>query len=354
MPPGGMVSDGNLAIASGALLWNKDCGRTGRSEHRQVSPSPCPGGQQMNIFRGVKKLMALRDEMAELKREQQLAAEQQLLTLGKILSEGVKAKGEIGSLSEVEFKIFSQWGDDGIIQWLLNNLDFPNKTFIEFGVENYREANTRFLMMNDNWSGLVMDGSESHVAQIVNSEYYWKYQLSAKTAFIETANVNGLIESSNFEREVGILHIDLDGNDYWIWKEITCIAPIVVILEYNSIFGIDRAITTPYDPAFFRTRSHHSNLYFGASLRALQQLSAQKGYAFIGCTGAGNNAYFVRRDKLGGNVVERSLAEGYVLSKVRESRDPQGRLTYVSGNDRIELIRGMPVYNVDTERIENL
>jgi hypothetical protein len=308
----------------------------------------------MNIVRGIKKLMALSGEIAELKTQQQLATERQLLTLGRLLAEGGKSKKNVDSLSDVEFKVFSQWGDDGIIQWLVNNLEFPNKTFIEFGVENYRESNTRFLMMNNNWSGLVMDGSESNVAQIVESEYYWQYDLSAKTAFIDADNIDSLIESADFHKEVGILHIDLDGNDYWIWDKISVISPVVVIVEYNSVFGNDRAITTPYDKAFFRTDSHHSNLYFGASLPALHRLSIKKGYSFIGCTSAGNNAYFVRKDKLNDVVRERSLQEGYVLSNCRESRDAHGGLTYLTGSARIEAIRGLPVFNVDTDQIEKL
>jgi len=282
------------------------------------------------------------------------APEQQLLTLGRLLSEAIKSKKCITSLSEVEFKVFPQWGDDGIIQWLVNNLEFPNKTFVEFGVENYRESNTRFLMMNNNWSGLVMDGSASNVAQIVHSEYFWKHELSAKAVFIDKDNINGLLSSSRLDSEIGILHIDLDGNDYWIWKEMNTLSPIVVILEYNSVFGIDRAITVPYDKAFFRTKAHSSNLYFGASLRALYQLCSTKGYAFLGCNSAGNNAYFVRRDKLNDTILETTLENGYVLSKFRESRDPHGALTYLTGCDRLEAIRGMPVYNVDSNRIERL
>src|SRR5579859_5594583 len=60
-------------------------------------------------------------------------------------------------ITNYEFKVFSQWGDDGIIQYLVNRLDIPNQTFIEFGTENYTESNTRFLLINNNWSGLVMD-----------------------------------------------------------------------------------------------------------------------------------------------------------------------------------------------------
>jgi hypothetical protein len=282
------------------------------------------------------------------------APERQLLTIGRLLSETVKSKKKIDSLSEVEFKVFSQWGDDGIIQWLVHNLDIPNKTFVEFGVENYRESNTRFLMMNNNWSGLVMDSSKWNVAQIINSEYFWQYDLVANTAFITAENINSLLSSSRLENEVGILHIDLDGNEYWIWKEIQIISPIVVILEYNSHFGIDKAITIPYSSNFHRADKHYSGLYFGASLLALHQLSVSKGYSFIGCNSAGNNAYFVRRDKLNDSVREISLEKGYIVSKFRESKDVVGRQTYLSGLARIDVIKGMPVYNINTNQIENL
>ncbi|OGI48462.1 MAG: NADH dehydrogenase [Candidatus Muproteobacteria bacterium RIFCSPHIGHO2_01_60_12] len=283
-----------------------------------------------------------------------MLSEHQMLLSGKALAESMKSKKCIKSLSEVEFKVFSQFGDDGIIQWLVNNLDIPNKTFIEFGVEDYRESNTRFLMMNDNWSGFVMDGSEQNVSRIVNSEYYWKHELFSKCAFIDRTNINSLIASCSFDKDVGLLHIDLDGNDYWIWKEINVISPIVVILEYNSVFGIDRAITVPYDKAFMRTRAHYSNLYFGASLRALHTLSAEKGYSFIGCNSAGNNAFFVRNDKINDIVRTTSLEAGYVVSKFRDSRDKSGHLTYVAGGDRLNVINGMSVINTDTGKMETL
>ena len=137
-------------------------------------------------------------------------SEDQLLMLGRLLCEVYRYKINISNLSEVEFKVFSQWGDDGIIQWLIAHLEIPHKTFVEFGVANYRESNTRFLMMNDNWSGFVMDGSETNVSQIIRSEYFWKYDLTAKAAFVDTQNINDLLASSGVAKDVGILHIDLD------------------------------------------------------------------------------------------------------------------------------------------------
>ncbi len=271
-----------------------------------------------------------------------------------MLSETISTKRDIRSLEEVEFQVFSQWGDDGIIQWLIRNIDFPHRTFIEFGVEDYNESNTRFLLMNDNWSGLIMDGSEKQIGRIQKEQYYWRHELTAKAVFIDRDNIDGLIASSGFEREVGILSVDIDGNDYWVLKAIKSIDPVVLILEYNSVFGPDRAISVPYNPSFQRTQAHFSNLYFGASLKAFHHLATQRGYAFIGCTGAGNNAYFVKRDRLNDQVKEVSLEAGFRESKFRESRDQSGNTTNLTGPARLEAIRGLPVVNVETGQEEKL
>jgi hypothetical protein len=280
--------------------------------------------------------------------------ERSLLTLGKMLTANISTRRDVRKLEEVEFQIFSQWGDDGIIQWLIQNIEPCNKTFVEFGVENYRESNTRFLLMNNNWSGAVIDGSIRNIQEVRQSEYYWKYDLTAINAFIDRDNINALLREAGFERELGLLHIDLDGNDYWIWEAIEEVAPTIVILEYNSVFGIDRAITVPYNKAFTRTQAHYSNQYAGASLKALHLLSTRKGYAFVGCNSAGNNAYFVRREAINQQVREISLQDGYAVSKFRDSRDRNGRLTYQCGDARLDLIRGLPVINVETNETETL
>jgi hypothetical protein len=280
--------------------------------------------------------------------------EEYSLLLGRGLAETIKNKKHINLLQDVEFKVFSQFGDDGIIQWLVHNLDVSATTFIEFGVENYRESNTRFLMMNDNWSGFVMDGMPSNVDQINKAEYFWRYQLSTKAIFIDRENINELLREANFGRDIGLLHIDLDGNDYWIWEAITEVSPDILILEYNSVFGVDRAITVPYDKTFYRTNAHSSNLYFGASLKALYNLSKEKGYTFIGSNSAGNNAYFIKNDKVNDVVRECSLEKGYVESKYRESRDGEGNLSFLNGEARLAAIKGLPVFNVETNEIEEL
>lgn len=121
---------------------------------------------------------------------------------------------KINSLEEVEFQVFSQFGEDGIIQWLVHNVEIKEKTFIEFGVEDYTEANMRFLLMNNNWTGLVMDGSRENIDHLKKWDLMWKYDLQAMDVFITKDNINQVIKEAGFEGDLGILSIDLDGNDY--------------------------------------------------------------------------------------------------------------------------------------------
>ncbi len=285
----------------------------------------------------------------------EVSLENVMLQNGKMLSHLLCKKTDINSLEDVEFKVFSQWGDDGIIQYLVNMLNIETKVFIEFGVEDYLESNTRFLLINNNWSGLIMDGNDDHIYKIKNSHYYWKYDLVAKPAFISAENVNDLIELEDIKGEIGLLHIDIDGNDYWVWKSIKVVNPIIVIVEYNSVFGKNRAITVPYNPSFVRTNAHYSGLYAGASLMALCDLAEEKGYAFVGCNSAGNNAYFVKKESLKNiNIKALTLDEGFVDSKFRESRNEQGELNYLKGKERIKELQGLPIYNTRLNKIENL
>jgi hypothetical protein len=271
---------------------------------------------------------------------------------GVLLSSIISGKKDYRSLAELEFKVFSQFGDDGIIQYLTQNIQCEYRTFIEFGVGDYFESNTRFLLQKDNWSGFVMDGSTANIQQLKKAPFYWKHDLDAQAEFITKENISELL-NPYFSRWGGVdlLHIDLDGNDYWIWEAIK-IKPNILILEYNSLFGFDRAITVPYNPSFNRTSAHFSNLYWGASLKALYGLSQERGYTFIGCNSHGNNAYFLRKDKVNDRVKEVSLEEGFVLSKYREARDKAGALTCLRGEERPKVIRGLPVFNIDSQMIE--
>lgn len=301
-----------------------------------------------NIYHNVRELLSFLSKAGARFDAMQIAQ-------GTLLARSIIDRKDYSGLASLEFKVFSQFGDDGIIQYLTQHLELKNKTFIEFGVGDYFESNTRFLLQKDNWSGFVMDGSAKNINRLKAAPFFWRHDLCAEAAHITRENILELL-SPHIERwgsEPDLLHIDLDGNDYWIWKDLT-FRPAIVILEYNGTFGIDRAVTVPYDPNFYRTSAHHSNLYWGASLKALHDLSREKGYAFIGCNSAGNNAYFIRQDMMNDRLHPVTLSGGYVAPKYRESRNHTGELTYLSSSERRSLISGMPLINTETGKLESL
>lgn len=275
------------------------------------------------------------------------------LLLGKQLSNEVRKAGILTNIHNAEFKVFSQFGDDGIIQYLINNIDIDHKRFIEFGVQDYSESNTRFLLINSNWKGLIIDGNKEYMDKIKWKDYYWRHDLKAVGEFITKKNINNIFKKNNFTGEIGLLSIDIDGNDFWIWDCIDVINPVIVIVEYNSVFGYEHAITIPYDEAFVRTNAHYSNLYWGASLKALNFLAEKKGYIFVGSNSGGNNAYFVREDKVGA-IYTPSIEEGYVESKFRDSRDEDGKLNFISGKERLRTIKDCIVYDVINKKQINI
>lgn len=292
--------------------------------------------QKINLLEVVLgKISAIEDKTSKIQ-----------LSLGRIESRQLESLDKSDFKSN-EFQVFSQWGEDGIIQFLIKNIDIKRKIFVEFGVENYIESNTRFLLINNNWSGLVLDGSIENINHIKQDPIYWRHNLKVVQAFIDKENINNLLLENGIEGEIGLLSIDIDGNDYWVWEAIDVISPAIVIIEYNSRFGKDKAVSIPYDPNFVRSKAHYSMLYAGASLRAICNLGKVKSYSFVGSNSAGNNAFFVRSDLRPCNIKELTPEEGYVVSQFRESRDQQGNLNYLSHHEVERILLQLPVIELD-------
>lgn len=267
-----------------------------------------------------------------------------LVSLGKLHIEANR-KRSVQSLGDVEFQVFSQRGEDGIIQYIISKIDTPNKIFIEFGVENYTESNTRFLLVNNNWAGLIIDGSKENVKFIQSDFIYWKYDLTAYHSFITKDNINQLISRYTSCTDIGLLSVDIDGNDYWVWEAIHVVNPRIVVCEYNSIFGPEKQVTVLYNDSFTRRTAHFSDLYFGASLAAFVELGEKKGYDFIGVASTGVNAFFVRKD-LSAPFKKGNAYSDFIPSPNRDSRDERGNLSFLRHDERISIVKDMPVYDL--------
>jgi hypothetical protein len=192
-------------------------------------------------------------------------------------------------LTAHRFRLASQNQEDGITAALLKETGVDTRRFIEIG-SGLSGGNSAFLAREWGWTGLMLDGNAPRQEQVGR-----RFPgVTAIGAWVTRDNVNALITDHGFAGDVDVFSLDIDGADYWIWEAMTVATPRIVILEYNSMFGPERAVTVPYDAQFDR-HAHHS-MYYGASLTALTRLSARKGYRLVAVEPSGINAFFVRDD----------------------------------------------------------
>jgi len=263
------------------------------------------------------------------------ASKRELLFLtGQIAAKNLPK--DVRSIQDTEFHVFSQFGEDGIIQYLINNIRGIDPSFVEFGVQHYLESNTLFLLMNNRWRGLILDGERGYIDGICKRGLDWKYGLKAVCTFVTRENINDIFRAEGFADRLGLLSIDVDGMDWHLWDALTVVRPAIVICEYNRNLPADRAITVPYEPIFDRTQKHPSNWYFGASLLSLTVLAKEKGYQFVGIERHQRNAIFVRAD----------LAGHLPIETVRpEMVDPEAESVMAA-------LKGMPFFDANTRLVE--
>jgi len=198
-------------------------------------------------------------------------------------------------INHYEKKIWSQNNEDGIIEYIFSVIGTTNKYFVEFGVQTGDECNTRYLLEKKDWRGLMMDGGDNKKPHI-------------KQEFITAENIEVLFKKYNVPKSFDLLSIDIDGNDYYVWKAITNYNPRVVVIEYNSSCNPMESQVIKYDPDF----KWDGTNYFGASLLALKKLGETKGFSLLGCDTNGSNAFFIRDDQWNENLKKKNIEEAYM------------------------------------------
>ena len=204
------------------------------------------------------------------------------------------------------YKVYSQNDEDGIIAEIFRRIGMTSRTFIEFGVETGIECNTAKLLV-DGWRGLWIEANPASAAAIRDNfaSFTADGRLSVVESRVTAENINALIAQSGVGEDIELLSIDIDFNDYWIWKAIDAVNPRVVVIEYNATLRPPLSLVVPYRP---ETEWDGSN-YYGASLEALVKLGAEKNYRIVGCSIAGVNAFFVRADLAGDRFLEPATAQ---------------------------------------------
>jgi hypothetical protein len=196
-------------------------------------------------------------------------------------------------LNGYEFKAFSQFGEDGIVQEVFRRIGTTNRHFVEFGVEAGLENNTAYLLFQG-WSGLWIEPVHACVSAIETglAALVRAGRLKVFEELVTADNVEQLFARAAVPAEPDLLSIDIDGNDYHVWRRIERYRPRVVVIEYNATFPPPGEWVMPYEPG----HRWNGTIKFGASLESLVQLGRDKGYALVACSLGGANAFFVRQD----------------------------------------------------------
>ena len=256
---------------------------------------------------------------------------------------------QVKDLNELDYKVYSQSGEDGIIDYLLYMLNIKKPKFIEIGVGNYYESNTRFLFERSSCKGLVIDIIKDFEKEVGKNVNLWKGDLKIVEKEINSENILSTLKEKGFYESIDLFSIDIDGVDYWVLNELPNEFSKIIVAEYNSYFGDKLMVSVPNIKGFQRKKYHYSHLCFGSSIRALTNLLDRKGYVFLGSNLLRTNAFFVLKkfkNKINLDFPDLNHLGQHVDSHVRESRDKKGELNFLAGKDRIKEIENSEVIDL--------
>ena len=246
---------------------------------------------------------------------------------------------------DIEAQIYSQHGEDGIIELLLKYVHNPNYDYIDIGASDGRKRSNTYRLAKKRYRGWCVE-RRPKIARRLRARYdkerltYTLFDNFVTLKWVKKFGP-GLPQSPDF------LSIDIDSVDWYIVQAMFRIAmrPVVICVEYNASFGPDETVTVPYRDEF-RPKHKYRNLYFGASYRAWRLLMDAQGYEFVCCDLSGTNAFFV--DPIAVHILPIRQHEWFGY---RES--PWQRNEFGSDSaERLALIRSLDMPLVDvTEMI---
>jgi len=199
------------------------------------------------------------------------------------------------SIVRHQAQVFSQNGEDGIIAEIFKRIGTDNKRFIEIGVGDGDENNTR-LLLETGWRGVWM---ESHPKNIKSIRETYSAELSdGRLRLIDGMATREYLAENSLEQQrqhADLLSIDIDMNTSHIWRSLPELRPRVAVIEYNSNFGA----AIDFEVEYRADAQWTGDNIFGASLKRLELIGRKLGYSLVGCDVTGINAFFVRDDLVG-------------------------------------------------------
>ena len=262
---------------------------------------------------------------------------------------------KINDIDKINYKVYSQNGEDGIIQYLIKSLKLNYIKFVEIGTQDYTESNTRYIFETMRCNGLIIDPLENLETLIrENISGFWKNNLSILNKLATPENINSLLDNNNFKNDIDLFSVDIDGIDYWIIKKLKKKISKIFVAEYNPYFGPELEITVPNINNFHRTSYHYSNLCWGVSLKSLIKVMIEKDYTFVGSNDFRNNAFFVSNDHIDKIKLKKPNLENLfdlTNATYRESRDKIGNLTLIEPKKILHEIKDCEVIDLKSDKL---
>jgi hypothetical protein len=197
-------------------------------------------------------------------------------------------------LTAYELSVFSQNGEDGVLDEILRRLGTTEGVFVEFGAGTGTEGVCVYLADVAGWEGRFIEADPGQF-QVLAAKYAMSTRVIAHRAAVTPANVESLFAQLRVPESLEVLSIDIDSHEYWIWQALNRYRPRVMVVEYNAHLGM-QPLTVPLASG----RTWDGTDYFGASLAALRAIGIEKGYELVHCDLSGVNAFFVRHDLMRG------------------------------------------------------
>ena len=263
---------------------------------------------------------------------------------------------DINKLHDVDYKIFSQNGEDGILDYLLYQLKIEKPKFIEIGVGDYTESNTRFIFDRCSPKGAIIDCIDNFEERVKKKINLWRGELKIINNFVNSENINEIMKDTDCTTDLDIFSLDIDGIDYWILEKLPKDFSKIAVIEFNPIFGSSLRVSVPNKNNFERKKYHYSNLCFGMSLQAAIKIMDDKNFYFVGTNLLRNNAFFISKnydkEKYFNNLKINNI-DNSVDANFTESRDVDGNLNYLNHQKRINEILDCEVVDL-SNNLKNL
>ena len=259
---------------------------------------------------------------------------------------------KIKNINDLDFKVFSQNGEDGIIDYFLYQLKIKKPKFVEIGVGDYTESNTRYLFETTSPQGIIFDVIDDFKAKVIENIKLWKGDLKIIKKSVNSDNILNLLKKNNFLKNLDLFSLDIDGTDYWVIEKLPKDFSKIVVLEYNPIFGSKLKLTVPNLKNFNRSKYHYSNLCFGASIKAMVDIMNKKNFVFIGTNLTNCNAFFILNElceKISINIPNEEDLLKYTNVKFKVLKNLNGKLVNI--DELKNEIDSVNVYDLDKEKV---